>query len=64
MEPIKEKISKSYEVLKKDFDYTNKMQAPKIEKVVVSAGVGSFKDKKKIKYDGRKVTRKEVSVVA
>jgi large subunit ribosomal protein L5 len=57
MEPIKEKISKSYEVLKKDFDYTNKMQAPKIEKVVVSAGVGSFKDKKKIDLAFDRVAR-------
>ena len=34
--------------MKKDFGYTNKMQAPRIQKVIVSSGVGSFKDKKKI----------------
>ncbi len=45
---IKEKTGKAYDALKADFGYTNKMQAPKIQKVVVSAGVGSFKDKKKI----------------
>jgi len=48
MDTIKEKIAKSYDVLKDDFGYINKMQAPRIEKVVVSSGVGSFKDKKKI----------------
>jgi ribosomal protein L27 len=30
----------------------------------MAEGTVTFKDKKKIKYDGRKVTRKEVSVVA
>ena len=28
--------------------YTNVMQTPRLQKIVVSAGVGSFKDKKKI----------------
>ena len=48
MESIKEKTTKAFEIFKKEFEYKNKMQAPKIQKVVVSAGVGSFKDKKKI----------------
>lgn len=48
METIKEKITKAYTALKPEFGYKNKMQAPKVEKVIVSAGVGSFKDKKKI----------------
>lgn len=30
----------------------------------MAEGIVTFKDKKKIKYDGRKVTRKEVSVIA
>lgn len=34
--------------MKDDFGYKNIMQAPKIQKVIVSSGVGSFKDKKKI----------------
>lgn len=45
---VKEKIAKAYDVMKADFGYKNKMQAPKIQKVVVSVGVGSQKDKKKI----------------
>lgn len=48
MKPIKEKIKLAYDGLKNEFGYKNIMQAPKILKVVVSAGVGSFKDKKKI----------------
>ena len=45
---VKEKITKAYDLMKADFGYKNKMQAPKIQKVVVSVGVGSQKDKKKI----------------
>ncbi len=48
METIQVKTKKSFDAMKSDFGYTNKMQAPRIEKVIVSAGVGSFKDKKKI----------------
>lgn len=48
MTSIKEKIKAAYEALKPEFGYTNVMQAPKIQKVVISAGVGSIKDKKKI----------------
>lgn len=48
MDYIKDKIKKSFEIMKNDFGYTNVMQSPRIEKVVVSCGVGSFKDKKKV----------------
>ena len=48
MKSIKEKTKESFEALKGEFGYTNPMQAPKIVKIVVSAGVGSLKDKKKI----------------
>lgn len=57
MEYIKEKIAKSYDVMKGDFGYKNKMQAPRIIKVVVSAGVGSFKDKKKIEVALDRLTK-------
>ncbi len=49
METLKSKISKAYTVLSKSQGYKNKMQAPKIKKVIVSVGVGSMKDKNKIK---------------
>ena len=45
---VREKNKSAYESLKGQFGYTNPMQAPKLTKVTVSAGVGSFKDKKKI----------------
>jgi len=43
----KELVSKSFESLKGDLGYKNVMQAPRLQKVVISVGVGSFKDKKK-----------------
>lgn len=48
MKSIKELTKESYKALKSEFGYKNVMQAPKIEKVIISSGVGSFKDKKKI----------------
>lgn len=45
---LKEKQNKALSALQKDFGYTNKMQSPRVEKVLVSVGVGSIKDKKKI----------------
>lgn len=44
----KEKQNKVLDALKADFGYTNIMQSPRVEKVLVSVGVGSIKDKKKI----------------
>ncbi|HEU0080738.1 MAG TPA: 50S ribosomal protein L5 [Candidatus Paceibacterota bacterium] len=45
---LKDKQAQSFDSMKKEFGYTNAMQAPKVLKVVVSAGVGSIKDKKKV----------------
>lgn len=45
---VKEKQNSALDTLKGDFGYVNKMQAPVIQKVVISTGVGSIKDKKKI----------------
>ena len=47
MESVKEKQSKAFEALKGELGYTNRMQAPRLLKVVISVGTGSFKDKKK-----------------
>ena len=38
----------SFEAMKGKFNWKNPMQAPKLLKVVVSTGIGSLKDKKKI----------------
>ncbi len=48
MTSIKEKTKKSFGELKEKLGLKNPMQAPKIMKIVVSAGVGSFNDKKKV----------------
>jgi large subunit ribosomal protein L5 len=44
----KKQNTNSFDTLKDAFHYKNKMQAPKLTKVVINTGVGSFKDKKKI----------------
>lgn len=48
MKTVKELQKASYETLKKEYGYTNVMQAPRLQKVVISTGTGSLKDKKKI----------------
>jgi large subunit ribosomal protein L5 len=48
MKSIKELEKSAFERLKSEFGYTNPMEMPRLVKVIVSAGVGSFKDKKKI----------------
>jgi len=48
MQTTSEKQIKMFDVLKERFNYDNVMQAPKLEKIVVAAKVGSMKDKNKI----------------
>ncbi|OHB15288.1 MAG: 50S ribosomal protein L5 [Candidatus Zambryskibacteria bacterium RIFOXYC1_FULL_39_10] len=48
MKLLKEKTKEAFKELKEKLGLKNIMQAPKILKVVVSSGVGSFNDKKKI----------------
>jgi len=48
MELLKEKQNKIFDLMKEKFGYTNVMQTPKIEKIVVNVGIGSTNDKKKI----------------
>lgn len=48
MESVKQKINKSFDALRSELGYSNVMQAPRLEKVVISTGVGSLKDKKKL----------------
>lgn len=57
METLKEKQNKAFEKLKKEFGYKNPMQSPKIEKVVISTGVGSFKDKNKFEVVENRLAR-------
>lgn len=48
MQSVKEKQIEAAKAMKRVFGYKNPMQAPQLVKVAISAGVGSFKDKKKI----------------
>jgi len=48
MKSVKEKNQKSFETLKGSFGYTNSLEAPRLVKIIVSSGVGSQKDKKKL----------------
>ena len=48
VENTKTKIAGVFEALKGTFSYDNVMQAPKIEKVIVSTGTGKIDDKQKI----------------
>lgn len=47
METTLTKINSAYTALKGEFGYTNVMQAPKVEKIVVSIGTGRVQDKQK-----------------
>lgn len=48
MENTKTKLSTAFEALKERLGYTNVMQTPRIEKVIVSTGTGKIDDKQKI----------------
>jgi large subunit ribosomal protein L5 len=48
---------KTFEALRGDMGYTNVMQVPRVQKVVVSTGVGSLKDKKKTDLIMDRLTR-------
>jgi len=46
---VSESVKGMFDALKKDFSYTSSMQAPKLEKVVVTTGIGKIQgDKKKV----------------
>ena len=48
METTQTRLGSAYATLKGDFGYKNVMQAPKIEKMVISVGTGRVQDKAKI----------------
>ena len=48
MQPYVEKQKTVYDALKGTFGYKNKMQVPKVEKIVISTGIGKVADPKKI----------------
>lgn len=48
MESVQTRIANAFEAMKGEFGYENKMQAPGVEKVVISVGTGRVDDKAKI----------------
>jgi len=52
---VSQKEKEVFEALKDTFGYTNPMQTPRIEKVVVGTGVGSITDKKRLELIGEKM---------
>lgn len=57
MKSVKEKQKIAFETLKKTLGFQNPMQTPKVSKVVVSVGTGSFKDKKKNEVVADRLTK-------
>ncbi len=51
METLKQKQVSAFDVLKPTFGYTNKLAAPRIQKVIVSVGTGSGMKKDKNRND-------------
>jgi len=49
MQSVKEKQQNTFKAVKEQFSYVNPFQAPRLEKVVISTGVGKVQDKNKIK---------------
>ncbi len=48
MKTMKETLQGVYPALKEELGYTNTMQAPRVEKVIISTGVGKIQDKQKL----------------
>lgn len=55
MEQLKKKTENTFKALKEKSGYKNPMQAPRLLKVVVSSGVGSTKDKKKLELISKRL---------
>ena len=53
----KDRLSSAFKAMKDDFKYTSAMQTPRVSKVVVSVGVGSVKDKNRLKMIEDRLTR-------
>jgi large subunit ribosomal protein L5 len=57
MKTVKEKESTIFNDMKAEFGYKNVMQSPKLVKIMLSSGIGSFKDKKKIEIVKDRMTK-------
>ena len=57
MKKISEKLENSFGALKEKRGYKNLMESPKLEKVIISIGTGSTKDKKKVELIADRLTK-------
>jgi len=57
MQTYVEKQNNAFDALKGDFGYKNKMQVPKIEKIVISTGIGKVADPKKVELIQDRIAR-------
>ena len=57
MQTFREKIDTVFNVMSEEFGYTNKMEAPKIEKIVISTGIGKISDAKKVELIQERLAR-------
>ena len=57
MQDMKEKLNTTFDALKDAFQYRNTMQAPRVEKVVVSTGTGKITDKNQVALIQDRLTR-------
>jgi large subunit ribosomal protein L5 len=48
MKTMKETLQGTYAALKSEFGYTNVMQVPRVQKVIISTGTGKIQDKQKL----------------
>lgn len=53
----KQRQQTAFEAMSEEFGYTSRMQAPRIQKVVVSSGVGKKRDKKQIELISDRIAR-------
>jgi len=53
----KDRLAGTFKAMKEDFKYTSAMQAPRVQKVIISVGVGSVKDKKRLEMIEGRLTR-------
>lgn len=52
-----QKLKDTFTALKGEMGYTSAMQAPRVSKIVISTGVGSIKDKKRLELIVDRLTR-------
>jgi large subunit ribosomal protein L5 len=57
MQTFAEKEHNAYTVLKEQFGYSNRMQSPRVQKIVISTGVGKIADPKKIELIQERLAR-------